>query len=102
LTRAILELVETAAAKLWLGVPVLPVLQPFAAGDQFLNAIGILTRGITRIFFGIALGNLHRLDEHLGVRSLLEGRGFPSDSQWSTPTRSDRGSRDRRASGRLP
>jgi hypothetical protein len=56
-------------------VPVVPVLQPFAADGQFLHAAGIPTYGIAPILVDLALGNFHNPDEHVGARSLLEGRG---------------------------
>ena len=76
LTRAILGPVEQLAAEFWPGVPVVPVLQPFATDGQFLNAAGIPTYGIAPIFVGPDLGNIHGLNEHVGVQSLLEGREF--------------------------
>ena len=76
LTRAILEPVEQLAAQFWPGVPVVPVLQPFATDGQFLNAAGIPTYGIAPIFVGPDLGNIHGLNEHIAVQSLLEGREF--------------------------
>ncbi len=76
LTRQVLGPVETLAAEFWPGVPVLPVLQPGATDGEFLNAAGIPTYGIEPVFVGPDLGNIHGLNEHVGVRSLLEGREF--------------------------
>jgi acetylornithine deacetylase/succinyl-diaminopimelate desuccinylase-like protein len=76
LTRDVLGPVERLAAEFWPGVPVLPVLQPGATDGEFLNAAGIPTYGIEPVFVGPDLGNIHGLDEHVGVRSLLEGREF--------------------------
>jgi len=68
--------VQKLAAQFWPGVPVLPMLQPGATDGEFLNAVGIPTYGIEPVFTGPDLGNVHGLNEHLGVKSLLEGRDF--------------------------
>jgi di/tripeptidase len=57
-------------------VPVLPILQAGATDGAFLNAIGIPTYGIDPIFAGPDLGNIHGLNEYVGVQSLLEARTF--------------------------
>ncbi|MYM75646.1 M20/M25/M40 family metallo-hydrolase [Duganella sp. FT134W] len=76
LTRAIMEPVEKMTAKLWPGVPVMPILQSGATDGQFLNAAGIPTYGISGIFLTSDLGNIHGLNEYIGVQSLMEGRVF--------------------------
>jgi acetylornithine deacetylase/succinyl-diaminopimelate desuccinylase-like protein len=76
LTRAILEPVEKQTAKMWPGVPVMPILQSGATDGQFLNAAGIPTYGISGIFLTPDLGNIHGLNEYIGVQSLMEGRTF--------------------------
>jgi acetylornithine deacetylase/succinyl-diaminopimelate desuccinylase-like protein len=79
LTRAIMEPVEKLTAKMWPGVPVLPILQSGATDGQFLNAAGIPTYGISGIFLTPDLGNIHGLNEYIGVKSLMEGRTFLYD-----------------------
>ena len=76
LTKAILEPVERMTAKMWPGVPVMPILQSGATDGQFLNAAGIPTYGISGIFLTPDLGNIHGLNEYIGVQSLMEGRTF--------------------------
>ena len=76
LTKAILEPVEKQTAKMWPGVPVMPILQSGATDGQFLNAAGIPTYGISGIFLTPDLGNIHGLNEYIGVQSLMEGRTF--------------------------
>ena len=76
LTTAIMAPLEKLAAQFWPGVPVVPILQPGATDGQFLNAAGIPTYGIDAIFAGPDLGNIHGLNEYIGVQSLLEGREF--------------------------
>jgi acetylornithine deacetylase/succinyl-diaminopimelate desuccinylase-like protein len=76
LTPQVLAPVQKLAARFWPGVPVLPILQAGATDGEFLNAAGIPTYGIEPIFTGPDLGNIHGLNEYLGVKSLLEGRDF--------------------------
>jgi acetylornithine deacetylase/succinyl-diaminopimelate desuccinylase-like protein len=76
LTRAILGPVEKLSGQFWPGLPVLPILQPGGTDGTLLNAAGIPTYGIEPIFVGPDLGNIHGLNEHVGVQSLLEGREF--------------------------
>ncbi len=76
LTAAIVDPLRKLTTEFWPGLPVVPVLQPGATDGQFLNAAGIPTYGIEAIFLGPDLGNIHGLNEHVGVESLLEGREF--------------------------
>ncbi|MHB1206991.1 MAG: M20/M25/M40 family metallo-hydrolase, partial [Rhodospirillaceae bacterium] len=47
LTPEIMKPIETVAAKMWPGVPVIPVLQAGATDGAFLSAVGIPTYGIS-------------------------------------------------------
>jgi acetylornithine deacetylase/succinyl-diaminopimelate desuccinylase-like protein len=76
LTPAILGPLEKLTAEFWPGVPVVPMMQPGATDGEFLNAAGIPTYGIEAVFVGPDLGNIHGLNEYVGVQSLLEGREF--------------------------
>jgi acetylornithine deacetylase/succinyl-diaminopimelate desuccinylase-like protein len=76
LTAQILGPFEKLAKQFWPGLPVLPILQAGATDGQFLNAAGIPTYGISGVFFGPDLGNIHGRNEYVGVKSLLEGRDF--------------------------
>lgn len=76
LTPAVMGPIEKLSAEFWPGVPVLPVLQAGATDGEFTNAVGIPTFGVEPIFAGPDLGNIHGLNEYLGVKSLLEGREF--------------------------
>src|SRR5471032_698470 len=76
LTKTVLGPVQQLTAQFWPGVPVLPLLQSGATDGQFLNAAGIPTYGISGIFLGPDLGNIHGLNEYIGVESLLQGRDF--------------------------
>ncbi len=76
LTPEIMAPIEKLAAEFWPGVPVLPILQAGATDGEFTNAVGIPTFGVEPVFVGPDLGNIHGINEYVGVRSLLEGREF--------------------------
>ena len=76
LTPAVMMPIEKLASQFWPGVPVLPILQAGATDGEFTNAVGIPTFGVEPVFFGPDLGNIHGLNEYVGVKSLLEGREF--------------------------
>jgi acetylornithine deacetylase/succinyl-diaminopimelate desuccinylase-like protein len=76
LTPAVMGPIEKLTAEFWPGVPVLPVLQAGATDGEFTNAVGIPTFGLEPVFMGPDLGNIHGLNEYVGVKSLLEGREF--------------------------
>jgi acetylornithine deacetylase/succinyl-diaminopimelate desuccinylase-like protein len=76
LTPRILGPVQKLTAQFWPGLPVLPLLQAGATDGEFLNAAGIPTYGFMPIFAGPDLGNIHGLNEYVGVRTLLDGRDF--------------------------
>ena len=68
--------IKKLAAQFWPGLPVLPILQAGATDGEFTNAVGIPTYGVEPVFLGPDLGNIHGLNEYVGVKSLLEGREF--------------------------
>jgi len=76
LTPNVMDPIRKLAAQFWPGVPVLPILQPGATDGAFLNAVGIPTYGVEPVFVGPDLGNIHGLNEYIGVQSLLQGRDF--------------------------
>jgi len=76
LTPQILKPIEKLADEMFPGVPVIPILQPGATDAQFLNPVGIPTYGISGFFAGPDLGNIHGLNERIGVKSLYDGRTF--------------------------
>jgi acetylornithine deacetylase/succinyl-diaminopimelate desuccinylase-like protein len=76
LTPQIFKPVETLAAKMWPGVPVVPFMSAGATDAAFLAPAGIPTYGVSGMF-GEADGNgAHGLNEHMRVRSFYEGRDF--------------------------
>lgn len=76
LTPKVLEPFQKLTAQFWPGLPVLPLLQAGATDGEFTNAVGIPTYGLMPIFAGPDLGNIHGLNEYVGVQTLMEGRDF--------------------------
>lgn len=76
LTKAITDPVVKVAAKLWPGVPLVPVMATGATDGRFLNAVGVPTYGLTGFFSEPAGNGAHGLNEKIRVRSLYEGRDF--------------------------
>jgi acetylornithine deacetylase/succinyl-diaminopimelate desuccinylase-like protein len=76
LTPKVLGPFQKLTQQFWPGLPVLPLLQAGATDGEFTNAVGIPTYGLMPIFAGPDLGNIHGLNEYVGVQTLLEGRDF--------------------------
>lgn len=76
LTEAVMGPVRAVAARLWPGVPVVPVMATGATDGRFTNAAGIPTYGLTGFFQPPQGSNAHGLNERMPVRSLYEGRDF--------------------------
>lgn len=76
LTPKVLGPFQKLTAQFWPGLPVLPLLQAGATDGEFTNAVGIPTYGLMPIFAGPDLGNIHGLNEYVGVQTLMEGRDF--------------------------
>jgi acetylornithine deacetylase/succinyl-diaminopimelate desuccinylase-like protein len=76
LTKAFLAPIEKLAAEYWPGVPVLPYLMAGGTDGTLTNLAGIPTFGVEPVFAGADLGNVHGLNEHVGVTSLFQGREF--------------------------
>ena len=70
LGKQILGPVEQVSAKLWPGVPVVPVMATGATDGRFLNAVGVPTYGLTGMFSEPTGNGAHGLNEKMRVRSL--------------------------------
>jgi acetylornithine deacetylase/succinyl-diaminopimelate desuccinylase-like protein len=68
--------VETVAAKVWPGVPVVPFMSAGATDGAFLTPAGIPTYGVSGIFGDPDGNGAHGLNERMRVRSVYEGRDF--------------------------
>lgn len=76
LTRRIMAPVERVAARMWPGVPIVPLMSPGATDGRFLNNAGIPTYGMSGMFSVPGENNAHGLNEKIRVQSLYEGRDF--------------------------
>jgi acetylornithine deacetylase/succinyl-diaminopimelate desuccinylase-like protein len=76
LTAGIMGPIESVAARIYPGVPVLPLFQAGATDAQFTGAVGIPTYGIGALFFDPDLGGIHGLNERIRVESLYDGRDY--------------------------
>jgi acetylornithine deacetylase/succinyl-diaminopimelate desuccinylase-like protein len=76
LTPAIWGPIETTAAEIFPGLPVVPIFQAGGTDAPFLAAIGIPTYGIGAYFLEPDLGHIHGLNERIRVDSLYDARDF--------------------------
>ena len=76
LTPQIMKPIETVAAKIWPGVPIIPVLTAGATDGAFMSPVGIPTYGVTGMFGDPDGNGVHGLDERIRVTSLYDGRDF--------------------------
>jgi len=76
LTPQIFKPVETLAAKMWPGVPVVPFMSAGATDGAFLTPAGIPTYGVSGMFGDPDGNGAHGLNERLRVSSVYKGRDF--------------------------
>jgi len=76
LTPQIMQPIQTMAAKIWPGVPIIPVLTAGATDGAFLSPVGIPTYGVTGMFGDPDGNGVHGLNERIRVKSLYDGRDF--------------------------
>ena len=76
LTPKIFQPVETLAAKMWPGVPVVPFMSAGATDGAFLTPARIPTYGVSGMFGDPDGNGAHGLNERLRVKSVYEGRDF--------------------------
>jgi acetylornithine deacetylase/succinyl-diaminopimelate desuccinylase-like protein len=76
LTSVILAPVQKLAAQFWPHLPVLPFLLQGASDGKYLNAAGIPSYGISGLFAGPDVGNIHGRNEYVSVQTVMECRDF--------------------------
>jgi acetylornithine deacetylase/succinyl-diaminopimelate desuccinylase-like protein len=76
LTPKIFKPVETLAAKMWPGIPVVPFMSAGATDGAFLTPAGIPTYGVSGMFGDPDGNGAHGLNERLRVKSVYDGRDF--------------------------
>ncbi|HEY2661474.1 MAG TPA: M20/M25/M40 family metallo-hydrolase [Caulobacteraceae bacterium] len=76
LTPEIMKPIETVAAKIWPGVPIIPVLTAGATDGAFMSPVGIPTYGVSGMFGDPDGNGVHGLNERIRMTSLYNGRDF--------------------------
>lgn len=76
LTPAIMQPIESVAAKIWPGTPIIPVLTAGATDGAFMSPVGIPTYGVTGMFGDPDGNGVHGLNERIRMTSLYNGRDF--------------------------
>jgi acetylornithine deacetylase/succinyl-diaminopimelate desuccinylase-like protein len=76
LTPQVMSPIEKVAAQVFPGVPVTPMQETFGTDSGRLIAVGIPTYGFSALFRGEDAGNIHGLNEHISVESVMQGREF--------------------------
>jgi acetylornithine deacetylase/succinyl-diaminopimelate desuccinylase-like protein len=76
LTPQIMKPIQTMAAKIWPGTPIVPVLLAGATDGAFLTPAGIPTYGVSGMFGDPDGNGVHGLNERIRVKSLYDGRDF--------------------------
>ncbi len=76
LTPEIMKPIETMAARIWPGTPIIPVLTAGATDGAFLTPVGIPTYGVSGMFGDPDGNGVHGLNERIRVASLYNGRDF--------------------------
>jgi acetylornithine deacetylase/succinyl-diaminopimelate desuccinylase-like protein len=76
ITPELMDPLRAAAAKVYPGVPVTPMQETFGTDSGRLIAVGIPTYGVSGLFRGDDAGNIHGLNEHIGVAEVMAGREF--------------------------
>ncbi len=64
------------AAEMFPGVPVIPTMSTGASDGIFLFARGIPVYGVPGIFEELDYGGIHGLNEHIRVKSVMDGRDY--------------------------
>lgn len=65
---------ERVAAEIYADTPVIPTMETGASDQIYTTAAGIPTYGFYGFFEGDDEGNIHGLNEHVGVQALMDGR----------------------------
>lgn len=77
LTPQIMDPIRKVAAQVYPGLPSLPMQETFATDSGRPIAVGIPGCGVSGLLRGADGGNIHGLNEHIGVQAVMEGREFP-------------------------
>lgn len=72
----VVQSVERIVAEMWPGVPVLPVMDPWATDGMYLRRAGMSVYGAPGVFLDIDPVRAHGKDERVGVQAFYEGVEF--------------------------
>ncbi len=76
MTATVMAPIQKISQEIWPGVPVLPMQHTGGTDGRSLIAVGIPTFGVDGVFRDPDGGNLHGLNERVGVQSVMEARAF--------------------------
>lgn len=76
LSPQIMDPLHKVAARIWPGVPVVPMMSTGATDGRFLNSTGVPTYGMSGMFHDAEGSRAHGLNERIRVKSLMDGRRF--------------------------
>ncbi|HEU4386985.1 MAG TPA: M20/M25/M40 family metallo-hydrolase [Blastocatellia bacterium] len=72
----VLKPLERIVGELWPGVPVVPVMDPWASDGAYVRRAGIPVYGVAAVFFDIDPLRAHGKDERVSVQAFDEGADF--------------------------
>ncbi len=76
LDAAVLGPATAIANQMYPGVPLIPIMSTGASDSIYLAAAGIPSYGVPGIFYEADGGGIHGLNEHIRVKSVLDGRDY--------------------------
>jgi len=76
LDPAVIAPAQKLAAEMYPGVPLVPIMSTGASDSIYLAAAGIPSYGVPGIFYEGDGGGIHGLNEHIRVKSVLDGRDY--------------------------
>ncbi|MEO8215652.1 MAG: M20/M25/M40 family metallo-hydrolase [Acidobacteriota bacterium] len=79
LSTEVMGPIEKVTARMWPGVPVIPIMMTGATDGLYLRNAGIPTYGVSGLFGDINDSRAHGRDERMGVKQFYEGLEFLHD-----------------------
>ena len=76
LAQEVIRPLERIVAEMWPGVPVVPVMDPWATDGLYLRRAGVPVYGAPGVFFDIDPIRAHGKDERVGAQAFYEGVEF--------------------------
>ena len=67
---------EQLGAKLYPGLPLIPIMSTGASDSIYLSAVGIPSYGVPGVLYEYDGGGIHGLNEHIRVKSVYDGRDY--------------------------